>query len=178
MATVIVMGAGVGGMPAAYDLKKQLGRDHEVVLVGTSEHFQFTPSNPWVAVGWRKPDQVLVPIRPNVERKGIRFYAQPVTKIEPKLNRVQLADGEALEYDYLVITTGPELAFDEIPGLGPEQHSHSVCTTPHAEEAAKAYQQFLKNPGPVVVGAVQGASCGIGYPSPSSPVSPTSATWV
>jgi sulfide:quinone oxidoreductase len=159
MARVIVMGAGVGGMPAAYDLKKVLGADHEVVLIGTSEHFQFTPSNPWVAVGWRKPDQVLVPIRPNVERKGIRFFSQPVTQIVPEQNTVQLADGEALAYDYLVIATGPKLAFDEIPGLGPDGHSHSVCTTPHAEAAGRAYEEFLKHPGPVVVGAVQGASC-------------------
>ncbi len=159
MARVIVMGAGVGGMPAAYDLKKTLGANHEVVLIGTSDHFQFTPSNPWVAVGWRSPDQVLVPIRENVERKGIRYLAQPVTKIEPEQNTVHLADGETLGYDYLVIATGPKLAFDEIPGLGPEANSYSVCTTPHAEAAGRAYQEFLKNPGPVVVGATQGASC-------------------
>ncbi len=159
MARVVVMGAGLGGMPAAYDIKKLLGAGHEVTLIGTSEHFQFTPSNPWVAVGWRKPDQVLVPIRPNVERKGIRFIAEPVTRIEPDQNRVVVGDGQSVEYDYLVIATGPKLAFDEIPGLGPEGHSHSVCTTPHAEDAGRAYEEFLKNPGPVVVGAVQGASC-------------------
>ncbi|MBK81136.1 MAG: pyridine nucleotide-disulfide oxidoreductase [Gammaproteobacteria bacterium] len=159
MARIIVMGAGVGGMPAAYDLKKSLGKQHEVVLIGTSEHFQFTPSNPWVTVGWRKPDQVLVPIRPNVERKGIRFIAQPVSRIEADQNTVHLADGESLEYDYLVIATGPKLAFDEIPGLGPEANTHSVCTTPHAEAAGEAYEKFLKNPGPIVIGAVQGASC-------------------
>lgn len=159
MARIIVMGAGVGGMPAAYDLKKTLGKAHEVVLIGTSEHFQFTPSNPWVAVGWRQPEQVLVPIRPNVERRGIRFIAQPVTRIEADVNRVHLADGESLDYDYLVICTGPKLAFDEVPGLGPEGHTQSVCTTPHAEQAARAYEEFLQNPGPVVIGAVQGASC-------------------
>lgn len=159
MARIIVMGAGVGGMPAAYDLKKSLGKQHEVVLIGTSEHFQFTPSNPWVTVGWRKPDQVLVPIRPNVERKGIRFIAQPVSRIEADQNTVHLADGESLEYDYLVIATGPKLAFDEIPGLGPEANTHSVCTTPHAEAAGEAYEKFLKNLGPIVIGAVQGASC-------------------
>ncbi|MEZ5557606.1 MAG: FAD/NAD(P)-binding oxidoreductase [Pseudomonadales bacterium] len=159
MAHVIVMGAGLGGMPAAYDLKKALGTAHQVTLIGTSESFQFTPSNPWVVVGWRKPEQVLVPIRPSVEKKGIAFVAQPVTRIDAEGNRVHLADGQTLDYDYLVIATGPKLAFEEIPGLGPQAHSHSVCTTPHAEEAAQAYETFLKNPGPVVIGAVQGASC-------------------
>jgi sulfide:quinone oxidoreductase len=153
------MGAGIGGMPAAYDLKKELGAAHDVTLIGTSEHFQFTPSNPWVAVGWRKSDQVLVPIRPNVEKKGVRFVSQPVTKLEPEHNRLELADGQVIEYDYLVITTGPKLAFDEIPGLGPNGHTHSVCTTGHAEAAHNAYAEFVKTPGPIVIGAVQGASC-------------------
>jgi sulfide:quinone oxidoreductase len=159
MAHIVVIGAGVGGMPAAYDLRKTLGKDHEVTLVGTSEHFQFTPSNPWVAVGWRKPEKVLVPIRPNVERKGIRYLAQPLIRLDPEARQVTLADGQSLTYDYLVIATGPSLAFDEVPGLGPEAHSQSVCTTPHAQRAAQAFEAFLKNPGPVVVGAAQGASC-------------------
>lgn len=159
MAHVIVMGAGLGGMPAAYDLKKHLGKAHEVTLIGASEHFQFTPSNPWVAVGWRKPDEVLVPIRPNVEKKGIRYVAQAVTALEPGANRLTLADGQTLSYDYLVIATGPRLAFEEVPGLGPDGHTQSVCTTPHAEHAGRAYEEFLKNPGPIVIGAAQGASC-------------------
>ena len=159
MAHVVVVGAGISGMPTAYDLRKQLGSGHEVTLIGDSEYFQFTPSNPWVAVGWRTPDDVRVPIRPNVERKGIQFHSQPLTRLEPEANRVTLADGRALDYDYLVIATGPRLAFEEVPGLGPEAHSHSVCTTSHAEHAARAYDEFLKNPGPVVIGAAQGASC-------------------
>lgn len=159
MARVIVMGAGIGGMPAAYELRKRLGKQHEVTLVGASEHFQFTPSNPWVAVGWRTPAEVTVPIRPNVEKKGIRFVAEAVARIEPDANRLVLAGGATLDYDYLVVTTGPKLAFDEIPGLGPDGHTHSICTTPHAEQAGRAYEAFLADPGPIVIGAVQGASC-------------------
>jgi sulfide:quinone oxidoreductase len=94
-----------------------------------------------------------------VERKGIEFLSVPVVTPGARAETLTLADGQVLDYDYLVIATGPELAFDEIPGLGPDGHSHSICTTPHAERAGVAYQTFLENPGPVVVGAVQGASC-------------------
>jgi sulfide:quinone oxidoreductase len=159
MAHIVVMGAGIGGMPAAYDLKKTLGKAHEVTLIGTSEHFEFTPSNPWVAVGWRTPENILVPVRPNVEKKGIRYIARPVVGIEPGQNRLTVEGGETITYDYLVIATGPKLAFDEIPGLGPQGYSHSICTTPHAKDAWHAYEKFLGNPGPMVIGAVQGASC-------------------
>ena len=159
MARIVVIGAGIGGMPAAYDLKKALGKDHEVALVGSSEYFQFTPSNPWIPVGWRRPEQVMVAVRPHVEKKGIEYFVGPVAKIEPERNRLTLADGQLVTYDYCVVATGPRLAFEEIPGLGPEGHTHSVCTTPHAEKAAAAYEAFLRDPGPIVVGAVQGASC-------------------
>lgn len=159
MANIVVLGAGVGGLPAAYDLKKTLGNNHEVTLIGSSEHFQFTPSNPWVAVGWRKPKQVMVEIRPNVERKGIRFIAQTAQKIDAEHNRITLADGQTVDYDYLVIATGPRLAFEEVPGAGPEHHTQSICTTAHATTAWERYEEFLKNPGPIVIGAVQGASC-------------------
>jgi NADH dehydrogenase FAD-containing subunit len=31
-------------------------------------------------------------------------------------NRLQLSDGETVDYDYLIVTTGPKLAFEEVPG--------------------------------------------------------------
>ncbi len=78
----------------------------------------------------------------------------------PAENRVELNDGESLAYDYLVIATGPELAFDEIEGLGPfGGHTQSICHIDHAEKAAAAFEAFAKAPGPIVVGAVQAASC-------------------
>ena len=68
-------------------------------------------------------------------------------------------NGESVNYDYLLITTGPKLAFDEIPGAGPEGYTHSICTIDHAEAACKGYQNLLQDPGEVIVGAFQGASC-------------------
>ena len=59
-----------------------------------------------------------------------------------------------------MIATGPDLAFDEIEGLGPPGgFTQSICHIDHAEHAAEAFDAFVKEPGPIVVGAVQGASC-------------------
>ncbi|HET8730636.1 MAG TPA: FAD/NAD(P)-binding oxidoreductase, partial [Moraxellaceae bacterium] len=160
MAHIVVIGAGLGGLPAAYDLRKELGKGHQITVVNPVDHFQFTPSNPWVAVGWRTPGQVVVPLEKPLAKKDIRLVVQAVNAIEPEKNQLVLADGSTLAYDYLVITTGPRLAFEEVPGLGPEQGgSQSVCNTPHAHHAREAYEKFLENPGPVVIGAAQGASC-------------------
>ncbi len=160
MARIVVLGAGIGGMSVAYELRALLGRTHEIAVIGDGKRFSFTPSNPWVAVGWRKPDDILVDVAPHLRRKRIDFDPVGAERIHPEENRVGLRDGRSVGYDYLVIATGPRLAFDEVPGLGPEGgFTQSICTTPHALLAWEAYQEFLKDPGPVVVGAAAGASC-------------------
>ena len=71
MAKIVVMGAGIGGISQAYELRKDLGKEHEIVLIGDSERFEFTPSNPWVAVGWRKPKQITVDLPDLMKKYGI-----------------------------------------------------------------------------------------------------------
>lgn len=160
MAHIIIMGAGIGGMPAAYELRGKLGKEHQITVVNTVDYFQFVPSNPWLAVGWSKREKITFPIRPYLEKKGINFIASPVEKINAEQNTLALANGQSLNYDYLVIATGPKLAFDEVPGAGPAGgFTHSICTVDHAEKTWAAYQEFLENPGPVVIGAMPMASC-------------------
>ena len=164
MAHIVIIGAGVGGMPAAYELRSLLSKEHRITVVSAVDYFQFTPSNPWVAVGWRDRDSITLKIKPLLERKGIEFISKPVSKIEAEHNILILSGGtpeeQSLPYDYLIITTGPKLSFDEVPGAGPHGgHTHSICTVDHAESFWKNYQEFLKNPGPIVIGAMPGASC-------------------
>jgi sulfide:quinone oxidoreductase len=159
VAHIIVVGAGVGGVPCAYGLRKKLGKSHRVTLVGSSPWFEFTPSNPWIAVGWRTREQVRVAMREPLESKGIQWHDEPVAAIDAAHNSLRLASGLVLEYDYLVLATGPKLAFDEVPGLGPTGFTQSLCTHAHAVQAWDEYQTFLRDPGPIVVGAAGGASC-------------------
>lgn len=160
MAHVVIIGAGIAGMPAAYEMRSKLPREDRVTLISAVDYFQFVPSNPWIAVGWRQRDDIVLQIRPLLERKGIDFMAQPVQSIDAEGSLLTLQDGSTVHYDYLVITTGPRLAFEEVPGSGPlGGHTHSVCTVEHAEHFWRDYQQFLKAPGPIVIGAMPGASC-------------------
>jgi sulfide:quinone oxidoreductase len=159
MAHVVVMGAGLGGLPMAYEMKELLRPQDSITLVGLGDSYHFVPSNPWLAVRWRKRDDIEFPIAPYVGKKGIAYDGRGVKRVHPKENRVELTDGSSLAYDYLVIATGPKLAFDEIEGFGPEHNTHSVCHADHAEKSAAAWDEFVKTPGPIVVGAAQGASC-------------------
>ena len=107
MTHIVVLGAGIGGMSAAYELRGTLGPDPRITVIGEGDLFSFTPSNPWVAVGWRKPDEVQIPVRDYLEKKKIAFEDVGTEKVEPDANRIVLRDGRTLDYDYLVIATGP-----------------------------------------------------------------------
>ena len=54
MAHIVILGAGTGGMPAAYEIRATLDKSHRITVVNALDYFQFVPSNPWVAVGWRQ----------------------------------------------------------------------------------------------------------------------------
>ncbi|MEN6586105.1 MAG: FAD/NAD(P)-binding oxidoreductase [Sulfuricella sp.] len=159
MAHIVIMGAGIGGMPMAYEMREQLRSSDKLTVIGNGDSFQFTPSNPWVAVNWRTREDIQFPVAPYFERKNIGFISSPAKRVHPEKNQVELADGQVIDYDFLVIATGPKLAFDEVEGLGPEKHTHSVCNVDHAVKAGEAWGKFVKEPGPIVVGAAQGASC-------------------
>jgi len=128
-------------------------------VISNSDTFQFVPSNPWVAVGWRSRQDTTFELAPYLAKKHIAFIPVAAQEIKPDTNQVILADSRVLDYDYLVIATGPKLAFDEVEGLGPRGHTHSVCTIDHAEKTYRAWQAFLEDPGHIVVVAVQMASC-------------------
>ena len=161
MTHIVVLGAGIGGVSMAYELREHIGRNNaDITLLSNNDYFQFTPSNPWVGVGTRKRNDIVVPLEKPMKKMGIDFNSSGAKKVKPADNSIELNDGSTLDYDYLVIATGPALAFDEIEGLGPtDGYTQSVCTVDHAEVAGQKWEEFCKNPGPIVVGAVQGASC-------------------
>jgi sulfide:quinone oxidoreductase len=159
MARIVILGAGLGGVPMAYEMKETVGKKHDVIVISDTPTFHFVPSNPWVPPRWRKPEELKIELAPVMKKKGIEFIQKAASKVDPVNNQVQLADGSAVPYDFLVIATGPRLAFDEVPGLGPEGYTSSVCHVDHAEVAARDWDKFMENPGPIVIGAVQGASC-------------------
>jgi len=159
MAHIAIIGAGVGGLPCAYEMRAELGKEHTITVINNRDHFQFTPSNPWVAVGWRKATDIAVPLKPVLDKKKIGLIVDTVNEIDAKNNILKFETHEPLQYDYLVIATGPRLAFEEVPGSGPDGYTSSICTSEHAENAYGEFKKLLDNPGPIVIGAMPFASC-------------------
>ena len=159
MAEVVVLGAGLSGTLMAYELLPKLRKEDRLTVIGQGPRYHFVPSNPWVAVGWRDKQDIEVDLEDVMRRKGIRYLTQGAKRVFPNDNRIELEDGSSTAYDYLIVATGPDLAFDEIQGLGPNGETQSICHVDHAVKAREAFERFARNPGPIVVGAVQGASC-------------------
>ena len=75
MADIVILGAGIGGLPMAYDMRRQARPSDRVIVVSNVDYFHFVPSNPWVAVNWRTRDDIQFPLAPYLEKKGIEFIA-------------------------------------------------------------------------------------------------------
>jgi sulfide:quinone oxidoreductase len=159
MAHIVILGAGLGGIPMAYEMREAARKEDRITVVSNTATYHFVPSNPWVAVNWRKREDIEIPLGPCLAKKNIEFIPVGGKRVHPEKNQLELDDGRILDYDYLVVATGPKLAFEEIEGLGPQGHTQSICHVDHAVEAEKNWQAFCNDPGPIVCGAVQAASC-------------------
>lgn len=163
MFKVVVIGGSFAGLTGALEAKRKLGKTAEVILIAKSDSFVYIPSLIWVPFGWRKVKDISIPLRPVLAKHGVKFIQTEVSKVEPENNKVVTSEGE-VDYDYLLVASGVSTRFDLVEGLGPDKNTYSVCTPGHAEAARDGWQKLINDPGPVVVGASQGASCmGAGY---------------
>ena len=70
---IIVLGAGLGGTIAAYEIRAAVKDKAEVLTISDTDTYYFVPSNPWVAVRWREPEAIQIHLPPIFAKKGIGF---------------------------------------------------------------------------------------------------------
>lgn len=151
MAKIVVVGAGFAGHTAALYLGNRLGKQHQVTVVNRYDYFGFVPSWVWVGVGHMAPEKTTFKLKPVYDRMHVNFVAGKATEIHPDTGDqyivVEKENGETarLDYDYLIVATGPKLNFEATPGLGPKAgNTHSICTLPHAIEARDQYKKVVQ----------------------------------
>ncbi|HDH05612.1 MAG TPA: sulfide:quinone reductase [Nitrospirae bacterium] len=159
MAKIVILGGSFGGLTTAFELKRRLGKKADITLLCDVDSFVFIPSLPWVSMGWRRPEAITLSLDKILTSKGIKFIHEEAVGVDANASRV-IAKTREVQYDYLVIATGPALVFSSVPGLGPEGgYTECIFTLEQAKRTRKAWDRFLENPGPIVVGSVQGVSC-------------------
>ena len=150
MARIVILGAGFAGHTAAVYLGNRLGKDHEITVVNKYSYFCYLPSLIWVAVGHMHPDKVRCSLKDIYDRINVHFVQGTAHTVYPESNRVlvhEIGSGaeRSLDYDYLVIATGPRLDFDATPGLGPRAGTTlSICWLDHAIECRNTYLEQVE----------------------------------
>ena len=118
--TIIVLGAGVGGLVAANELRRKLPSRHKIILIERNSEHRFAPSFLWLMTGGRKPDAVSRPVD-RLVRSGVDLILGEATEIDLTHRQVTTSQG-ARAFDYLIVALGAELAPEIVTGLAENAH--------------------------------------------------------
>lgn len=114
--TVVVLGAGVGGLTAAAELRTVLAGEDRVVLIDRAFTGSLGLSSLWVLRGWRTPEQVRV--APGAAAlPGVQMMSGDIARIDVGARRVDCGAAGRIGYDALVIALGAGLNPAALPGL-------------------------------------------------------------
>ena len=121
MATVVILGGGVGGLVAANTLRRRLDRRHRIVLVDRLAQHVYTPSFLWMMLGWREPREITRDLA-RLERKGIEVVQEEIREIDPA-RRLVRTERRQISGDYLIVALGAEGRVEAVPGLAEGGHN-------------------------------------------------------
>jgi sulfide:quinone oxidoreductase len=156
--SVLVLGAGFGGLELSTRLSEALGDDVEVTLIDRADAFVFGFSKLDVMFGLREPDAVRLPYA-DMTTPNVRFRQETVTAIDPQTRRV-MTDFDSYEADVLVVALGADYDLDATPGLMEAGNEF------YSVEGAQAVRDVLPSlrSGTAIVGV-----CGAPFKCPPAP---------
>jgi sulfide:quinone oxidoreductase len=115
--TLLILGAGTGGTMVANKMARHLNPDEwRVVIVDREKTHYYQPGFLFIPFGVYKARDVIKP-KEQFLPSSVEVIFSDIKLIEPDQGRVQLSDGQAIDYDYLVIATGSRIAPEEVDGL-------------------------------------------------------------
>lgn len=166
MAKIVIIGAGFAGHTAALYLGDAIGKDHEITVVNRQEYFGYVPSWVWVGIGHMPPEKTIFSLGNVYKKFNIKFLHGKATDIHPDEQFILVTEEKTnlqkkLEYDYLLIATGPKLNFEGTKGLGPKGYTNSICTLTHAVTSRDKYFEIVER---IKKGEKQKIVIGTGHP--------------
>jgi 3-phenylpropionate/trans-cinnamate dioxygenase ferredoxin reductase subunit len=118
--TFIIVGASLAGAKAAEELRER-GFEGRLVLIGSEPDrpYERPPLTKDYLRGESEREKAFVHDPGFYEEHQIELLSGvTVTRIDPGLSRITLEDGEQLEYDQLLLTTGAQPRRISVPGAG------------------------------------------------------------
>ena len=119
---VVIIGGGFGGLSAAKALAK---KSVDVTLIDRKNHHVFQPLLYQVATAVLSPGEIAQPIRRILHKfKNIEVILGDVAGFDKENDRIRLAEGSEIAYDYLIVAAGARHSYfghdtweREAPGL-------------------------------------------------------------
>ena len=105
----MIVGGGFGGLSAAKALRNA---GVQITLLDRRNHHVFQPLLYQVATATLSPGDIAAPIRWILRRaRNVRVLLGEASRVDVAARRVELADGAALDYDYLIVASGSRHAY-------------------------------------------------------------------
>jgi sulfide:quinone oxidoreductase len=156
--SVLVLGAGFGGLELSSRLSQELGDQVDITLIDRADAFVFGFSKLDVMFGKRAPDAVRLSYR-DITTPHVRFRQETITAIDPVQRRVT-TDLDAYETDFLVVALGADYELAATPGL--VEAGSEFYTVAGAEALRGILPSFER--GTAIVGV-----CGAPFKCPPAP---------
>jgi sulfide:quinone oxidoreductase len=143
MKKLLILGAGTGGTIMANKMRKELSRDEWTITVVDQEKVHYyQPGFLFIPFGYYKKADVVKP-KQNFLPVGVNSNFQHIERIDISNNKVILSNGEVLQYDILIISTGTRIIPQETPGLNDELWHKNIFDF-YTIEGAEALARFFK----------------------------------
>jgi len=117
MKNLIILGAGTAGTIMANHMRPKLKTDEwNITIVDQEKTHYYQPGFLFLPFDVYKPKQLKKPIAKFIP-SGVRLLQESIDRIVPEENQVKLQNGEALDYDVLIVATGTNIAPEETEGM-------------------------------------------------------------
>lgn len=147
---IVVLGGGCGGVVAATNLGRKLGKDHDVILIDRRANHIFMPAFLFVMIGERQPHDISRSLN-HLEKRNVKFVQSEILGIDPSRQEVTLSK-EKVNYDYLIVSLGLQTRPDLVPGFAEaSQHPWEIESAVRLRDSLASFQG-----GRVVVGVPLG----------------------
>ncbi len=126
MKRIVILGAGTAGTMMANHLRRELKREEwEIDIIDERETHYYQPGYLFLPFDIYEPEDIVKPIRDFIP-KGVRLLTDRIDKINPAVNIVEMANGDHLHYDVLIVATGAKIAPEEVEGMKGSEWQKSV----------------------------------------------------
>ncbi|MFD3276088.1 NAD(P)/FAD-dependent oxidoreductase [Aquirufa echingensis] len=142
---IVIVGGGNAGISIASQLLRKDATLDIAIIDGAKKHY-YQPA--WTLVGGGEFNiQDTERDEASVIPAGTTWIQQMVSEFKPEENKVYLADGTAIQYEYLITVPGIQVNWGEIKGLKENLGKNGVCSNYSFESAPYTWECIQQTKG-------------------------------